>query len=171
MIKQEETYIIEENKSTFTKRKNSKMLTKKQMKLLRQTLSVFLILFLIGIWLIISFKGIEFGKQYIDDAMGNLEAKNNANYQALLVENAALNLEIKKLNEEISQFKSDVTTLNENIDVFGIEVAALKSSIDFIDTSVSNSITIQEDIGNKILSLDARIQALKKSLNVLLEAP
>ena len=138
-------------------------------------LKIALVLFLIGLWLGIVYKGIEIGKAYMDEALLTIEMQNNINHQTAMIENERLYAEISEdveaLNSEIILFKSDVNALNDAIGMFSTEVEALKSSIDFIDTSVANSIVVQGEIGSKIQSLDARLQELRRSLNILLEAP
>jgi len=175
MIKDDKYNEAEDKGPESIKRDKHGHLSKQQKKMLKLVLSIFMILTLIAAWFFISFKGIELGKMYIDDAMAEMEAnlslKNSMNYQELMVENVVLNEDIKKLNTEIEDFKLEVIALNQAIEIFSLEVQTLKSSIDFIDTSVATSITVQQDIGNKIQALETRIQELKNSLNILLEAP
>lgn len=152
-------------------KEEKKNLTAKQKKIIKISLNISLILVLVAVWFYIVKTGIEYGKSYIDEAIVNIEIKNEDNYQNLMTENNVLNREIKRLNEELEEMNQKILGLNDSIDVFSLDVNALKSSIEFIDSSVNNSIIIQSEIGNKIQELDNRLKELKNSLNILLEAP
>lgn len=173
MLKDKNDFLLEEEQSI--KRKNSGMLSKKQLKIAKQVLSGLVIILLVAAWAFIFYKCVDIGKLYFEDMVAEMkfeiEAKNTSNQQAILVENAKLNLDIQALNNELETFKSEVSALNNSIDIFSLEVESLGASIDFIDSSVATSIAVQEDIGNKIQTLNARIEELRNSLNILLEAP
>jgi predicted RNase H-like nuclease (RuvC/YqgF family) len=146
-------------------------MTDKTKKTIKQVLGIFVTLLFIVAWVLIVKYGIEYGKMYIDDALADIEMRNIENHQNLTEQNLSLNKEIEALNEDIANLRNEVLSLNTNIDAFGLEVEALKASIDFIDNTVNNSIVIQGEIGNRILALDQRLQELRDSLDVLLEAP
>jgi hypothetical protein len=174
MLKDESKIIVENYDDRVKLKEKAKHKTHYKVNKSR-LLKIFMVLFLIGLWSGIIYKGVEIGKQYMDEAIFDIEMQNNLNHQEAMIENERLYAEISEdvgtLNSEIVLFKSDVKGLNEAIDLFSLEVQSLKSSIDFIDSSVANSIVVQGEIGNKIQSLDTRLQELKRSLNILLEAP
>lgn len=143
----------------------------KKKKVIKGVLTGFFILILIAAWLFIVKYGIDLGKEYIDDALSSVEMRGLENHQRLVEQNAELNLDIETLNGDIEKLRSEITKLNDEILLFSLEVRSLKSSIDIIDSSVSNSVAIQAEIGTKIQNLDNGLQELKKSLNILLEAP
>lgn len=140
-------------------------------EILKKVLKGFGIVLLVLAWLLIVKYGIEYSKMYIDEALSDVEMKSDDNFQRLLEENIILNKDIEGLNEDIDKLRNEVATLNEEILLFSLEVRSLKSSIDIIDTSVTNSVEIQAEIGARIQELDERLQELRKSLNILLEAP
>lgn len=137
----------------------------------KQVVNMIAIVFFILVWALVCYKGLTFGKQYLDNHIAALDAKNQSNYQMILLENASLNKKLEGLNHDMETFKGDVVSLNEAIEAFGVEVASLKSSIDFIDTSVGTSITVLNEMGNMIQALDNRLEELKTSLKILSEAP
>lgn len=152
-------------------REDKNHLSDKQKKVIKVLLTIFSIILLIVLWAAIVKYGVQFGQEYIDDAMADVEMRNIENHQALTVQNSMLNKEIEALNADLNSLRNEVTNLNDDIKVFSLEVESLKSSIDFIDTSVKNSILIQSETGAKIQELDARLKDLRNSLNILLEAP
>lgn len=143
----------------------------KKKVVLKRVLTGFIIVALIASWLFIVKYGIDLGKGYIDNALKAVENRSLENHQMLMDQNANLNQDIESLNSDINNLKAQIETVNEEIKLFSLEVRSLKSSIDIIDTSVSNSMVIQADLGNRILELDNRLVELRKSLNILLEAP
>jgi len=139
--------------------------------ILKRVLTGFIIVVLISAWLFIVKYGIDLGKNYIDEALARVEMRSLENHQRLVEQNTALNQDIETLNTDISNMQAEIESLNEEILLFSLEVRSLKSSIDLIDTSVSNSVEIQASLGARIAELDNRLQELRNSLNVLLEAP
>lgn len=148
-----------------------KHLTDLQKKILKYAVRICVVIVLMAAWIFIVKYGVEFGKGYIDDALSDVEMRNIENHQQLTEQNIILNKDIQALNDDLAALRNEVTNLNDEISVFSLEVESLKSSIDFIDTSVTNSILIQGEIGTKILELDSRLKDLRNSLNILLEAP
>jgi len=140
-------------------------------KILKRVLMGFVIVVLISAWLFIVKYGIDLGKEYIDEALSAVEMRGIESQQRLVEQNAELNKDIEALNDDIGKLRAEITDLNEEILLFSLEVRSLKSSIDIIDTSVTNSVQIQAEIGSKIQDLDNGLQELRKSLNILLEAP
>lgn len=143
----------------------------KKKRIKRMVMTGFIIVVLISAWLFIVKYGIDTGKAYIDNALNRIEMRSLENHQSLTQENVKLNKEIDTLNADIEKLRGDIATLNEDILLFSLEVGSLKSSIDLIDTSVSSSVEIQADIGNRIDLLEQRLVELKNSLNMLLEGP
>lgn len=143
----------------------------KKKRIQKGVMTGFIILVLISAWLFIVKYGIDMSKNYMDEALTRIEMRSLENHQALVEENVSLNIEIKDLNTDIESLRSEVGSLNEDIQLFSLEVNSLKSSIDTIDTSVTNSVEIQAEIGTRIQELENRLQELKNSLNILLEAP
>lgn len=143
----------------------------KKKRIKRIVMTGFIIAVLISAWLFIVKYGIDTGKAYIDNALDKVEMRSLENHQRLVEENSKLNKEIDGLNADIEKLRSDIATLNEDILLFSLEVGSLKSSIDVIDTSISSSVEIQAEIGNRIQELEQRLVELKNSLNILLEAP
>ena len=143
----------------------------KKKRILKRVLTGFFVIVLISAWLFIVKYGIDLGKEYIDDALSTVEMRGLENHQQLVEQNAELNKDIEVLNNDIEKLRGEITKLNEEILLFSLEVRSLKASIDIIDSSVANSVEIQSEIGSKIQNLDNGLQELKKSLNILLEAP
>ena len=143
---------------------------KKKIKI-KRVVTGFVVVILISAWLFIVKYGIDLGKTYVDDALMTVEMRGLENHQKLVEQNTALNKDIESLNGDIEKLRSEISSLNEEILLFSLEVRSLKSSIDIIDTSVSNSVQIQAEIGNKIQALDEGLQELRKSLTILMEAP
>lgn len=143
----------------------------KKKRIIKRVLTGFFIVVLISAWLFIVKYGIDLSKEYIDDALSTVEMRGLENHQRLVEQNAELNMDIETLNDDIEKLRYEITNLNEEILLFSLEVRSLKSSIDIIDSSVANSVEIQAEIGTKIQNLDKGLQELKKSLNILLEAP
>lgn len=147
------------------------MTDERRKKVIKYVINGFAIVILAIVWLLIVKYGFEYSKLYIDDALADIEMKSNENYLKLEQQNNMLNKDIDSLNDDIGMLRDEVATLNEEILLFTLEVRSLKSSIDIIDTSVSNSVQIQAEIGVRIQELDVRLEELRKSLNILLEAP
>ncbi len=143
----------------------------KKNKILKRVLMGVIIVVLISAWLFIVKYGIDLGKEYIDDALSAVEMRGIESQQRLVEQNTELNKDIETLNGDIEKLRSEITALNDEILLFSLEVRSLKSSIDIIDTSVTNSVEIQAEFGSKIQDLDDGLQELRKSLNILLEAP
>lgn len=123
------------------------------------------------IWIAIFYFGANTAKNYIDNAIINIEMKSIENHQMLLSENTAFSIEVNNLNIEIKILREDIKVLNGKMESFSLNVSSLKSSIDNIDTSVSSSVEIQAEIGARILELDNKLKSLRKSLDILSEAP
>ncbi len=125
----------------------------------------------VGLWIGIVLYGSDIAKNYIDTALSDMEMRNYENHVILEAQNKAFEEEIQGLNNELVALKESIASLNEEILLFALEVTSLKEGIDVIDSTIKNSIEIQEGIGEKIQALDNRLKELRNSLNVLLEAP
>lgn len=147
------------------------MTEEKRKKIIKYVSKAFVIITMIVVWLLIVKYGFEYSKMYMDDALEKIEMKSDENYQKLVQQNSIINKDIEGLNVDIESLRAEVAGLNEEILLFTLEVRSLKSSIDVIDTSVSNSVQIQAEIGARIQELDEKLEELKKSLDILSEAP
>jgi chromosome segregation ATPase len=101
------------------------------------------ILLLLLIWAGLVYGGFYFTKQYLANAINNIQQTNAMNMQ-----------EVK-----------------ERLDSLTNEMIALKSELSSTDETLSSSSGIQEQLNKKIDLLDGQLKNLEKSLKILKEAP
>jgi septal ring factor EnvC (AmiA/AmiB activator) len=103
---------------------------------------IYVLLFIL-IWVGLVYGGFYFTKQYLDNAINNIQQTNAMNIQ-----------EVK-----------------ERLDSLTNEMIALKSELSSTDETLSSSSSIQEQLNKKIDLLDSQLKNLEKSLKILKEAP
>ncbi|MCK8058492.1 MULTISPECIES: hypothetical protein [unclassified Fusibacter] len=146
-------------------------LTPKGKSVLKTFLGIITTLLLTVAWVLIVMYGIDYGKMYIDESIHRIEVKNIENQGELIRQNQKLNEEISSLNREIDHLRTEILELNQEITAYSLDISELKSSIDIVNTSIEDSVVLQSEIANRIQELDNRLLTLRKSLNILLEAP
>ena len=145
--------------------------TPKGKSAIRTILGIIVTLLLTVTWVLIVLYGIDYGKFYIDESISRIEVKNFQNQAELINQNQKLNDDITALNQKLATLRTEILELNQEISAYSLDIAELKSSIDFVNTSVKDSVIMQSEIANRIQELDNRLVTLRKSLNILLEAP
>ncbi len=129
---------------------STKRAHKKNKKIKKVVLNIFLTIICLGLWSGIVYYGYVYAKDYIDTSINNV-MQNNA-------------LEVKQLGEEVKIVSSDINRLQE-------EIRDLKREVRYADSTLSDSNNIQENIEERLKYLDDKLIKLQESLRILEEAP
>ncbi|HHY06726.1 MAG TPA: hypothetical protein GX532_07125 [Clostridia bacterium] len=132
-MKYSEPIVIKSNQSQTSRRKKTSS---------KKAGLVYVLLFLL-IWGGLIYAGFYFTKQYLDNAINNIQQTNAMNIQAV----------------------------KDRLDSLTNEMIALKSELSSTDETLSSSSSIQGELRKKIDLLDAQLKNLEKSLKILKEAP
>lgn len=98
---------------------------------------------LIVLWMGIVYSAYIYAKNYLDTAIANIRQENVMN---------------------ISEIREDITTLS-------IEIKNMRTSMEDTGVVISGTSDVQSRIDEKLLNLENQLQELKKSLEILKEAP
>jgi len=101
------------------------------------------VLILLALWGGIVYFGYTTAKSYLDTALQNIQQENAVNLQEL----------------------------TQSIDRISREVSNLRESIESTDSALAGSTKVQNRIDEKLEDLDAQLQELERSLQILKEAP
>lgn len=79
--------------------------------------------------------------------------------------------EIKDLETGTSELNKDIKSLNKEVEIFNDGIDELIEGLEDIDVTIGSTEELQDTINNKLKELDDRLIELKKSLDILREAP
>lgn len=128
---------------------------------------------IIAISMVIIWGGVFYGsfrlvKDYYDQSIAEINAKNQAYFESL---ETHVDSRIEEIGQTIESMNLEIDGLSGDLEALNGEIDGLSEALEAVNLTLADTDVVQIEIGDRLGELDKQLKALKESLDILVEAP